>query len=649
MVVLDNLEHVLDAAPVVADLLTHCSRLKIVATSRTRLGISGEHLYPVQPLTLESAMHIFAERAQAVNPAFALTAETTPVVEAICAHLDGLPLAIELAAARINVLPPRALLARLQHRLTLLTNGPRDAPARHRDMRDAIAWSHDLLSEAEQVLFRRLAVFVGGISLDAATVVAGDGRDILHLVAALNASSLLRPTESPNGEARFTLLETIHEFAQEQLAASGEEPVIRTRHADYFRSFAEKMMILAYGPDIRACHDLIELELDNSRAALTWALESNDAETGTRLAGALWRHWWYGQAATTRPWSERVQEGRSWLQRTLTHRDGVPVAALTEAFTGASIIANLCGDVAAALTFGEELLGRAETEGNRHASCAGHFLLGYIAGLHGDNETAKWRLKTALAFSPGIQSPRMLEATVLIYLGGTAVADGDLAEATTWLEQALAVFAEFDSLYGLTTASWVLGRAICELGGDLARATALLTRSLTGYMTQRDLGGVFASLVQLASIAARSGQPAQAERFLGAACRYPCHPDDHIRYDQVVATVRRRLGTTAFDETCADGNRLAWGNLLAEVENLAASLDAHPQDTPLDNEPWFGLSPREQEVLKLLTEGKTNRAIADRLFLSERTIETHVLHILNKLGVESRTAAATYAIRQGLV
>jgi predicted ATPase len=223
LLVLDNLEHLLNpTAPLLAALLTTCPGLTVLATSRARLEISGERVMPLPPLDPETARTLFVQRAQAADPGFNITTENAPVIAAICDRLDRLPLAIELAAARVNVLPLPALLARLDHRLDLLTGGPRDAPDRQRDMRAAISWSHDLLSEPEQVVFRRLGVFVGGFTLDAAEVVADEDANVLASVSALVASSLVTPVEGARDEPRFTMFETIREYALEQLIASGE-------------------------------------------------------------------------------------------------------------------------------------------------------------------------------------------------------------------------------------------------------------------------------------------------------------------------------------------------------------------------------------------------------------------------------------------
>jgi predicted ATPase len=269
MLVLDNFEHVLPAAPLVIDLLARSARLTVLCTSRNRLGVSGEWVVPLGALDPEAAVALFTERAFAVAPSFALTDDTSPIIESICTRLDGLPLAIELAAARIAVLPPKALLTRLDHRLELLTGGPRDAPARLRGMRDAIAWSHELLPEPEQALFRRLGAFVGGFTLDGAEAVAGDGEDVLDGVASLVESSLVQVAVVVEGEPRYLMLETIREYALEQLAVGGDEGTIRSAHVRHFLALAEQMWASTTGLELEGWLQRLRPETGNFREALT--------------------------------------------------------------------------------------------------------------------------------------------------------------------------------------------------------------------------------------------------------------------------------------------------------------------------------------------------------------------------------------------
>jgi predicted ATPase len=307
LLVLDNVEHVLAAGPALVDLMVGCPAVTLLVTSRTLLRVSGEHVLAVPPLALPEsarspsasalveyeAVRLFVERSTAVSPAFVLTDENAATVAQICRGLDGLPLAIELAAARMTVLSPQALLARLGRRLALLTDGAQDVPERLRTMRAGIAWSYDLLTASEQVLFRRLAVFAGGFGLAAAEFVCpGERSSALDTMAALVDHSLVQRITPDGVEPRFALLETIGEFAMERLVDCGEETEARRRHADYFRRLAVSAEPRLRGPDQQEWRDRLEADLDNLRAALAWgtsaSADDEDAGHGLRLAGALW-------------------------------------------------------------------------------------------------------------------------------------------------------------------------------------------------------------------------------------------------------------------------------------------------------------------------------------------------------------------------
>ena len=343
LMVLDNFEHLVSAASVVAGLLADCPNLTVVVTSRELLRLRVEHVFPIQPLTVpdpalassldegavsrvaeSEAGQLFVERARSVQPTFCLNASNASAVAEICVRLDGLPLAIELAAARVRLLSARAIAARLERRLSLLTDGPRDLPSRQQTLRTAIAWSYDLLESVEQVVFRRLAVFVGGLDLDAVAWMQGaveiggvsssanvqqQDRDPLALVASLVDKSLLRSTESPDGEPRFRMLETIREYALEELDVREETEAARLRHAAFclhLAKLAEPNLELV---EAGVWLDRLEVEHDNLRAALAWGVAAEDGRLlFARLAAALWKFWWIRGYTT---------EGRRWLDRAL--------------------------------------------------------------------------------------------------------------------------------------------------------------------------------------------------------------------------------------------------------------------------------------------------------------------------------------------
>ena len=319
LLLLDNFEQILDVAPLVAELVGNAHHLTVLVTSRAPLHLTGEREYPVPPLSLTSdAVALFVERARVSDPAFALDEATESIVAEICARLDGLPLAIELAAARARVLPPPALLARLRSRLPLLTDGPRDAPARHRTMRAAIAWSYDLLPPPAQADFRRLAVFAGSFTLEAAERVMGNGNgNAVDTVSALLEQSLLSRMLGPDGAPRFRMLETVHEFALDQLAASGELEDAGQRHRRYFLDWAERAVesFRAGSADAEAIYELMEEEQPNLRAALVHC----DLEGAVAVADLLrfvlaMQGFWFAHST--------YREGREWLERAVAASAG---------------------------------------------------------------------------------------------------------------------------------------------------------------------------------------------------------------------------------------------------------------------------------------------------------------------------------------
>ncbi|MGI8855287.1 MAG: ATP-binding protein [Thermomicrobiales bacterium] len=356
LLVLDNFEHLLTAAPLVSDLLTDCAGLNVLVTSRAALRLSGEYEYAVPPLALPDhtrlpdaatlarypAIRLFVERAQAASAGFAMTDANAAAIAAICVRLDGLPLAIELAAARVKLLPPLAMLARLQKPLHFLTDGARDLPTRQQTLRQTIAWSHDLLEPGEQALFRRLAVFVGGWTLAAAEAVdAGDGdaEGALDALASLLDKNLIRAAEGADGEARFTLLETIREFARERLAENGEDAAIHLRHMHYFLRFTEHAAALLYGSEQAIWFAQLEREHGNLRTALQWAMEHRESECGARLAGALAWFW------LTRGY---LSEGRGWLAMALSDESSLTPATRARALLGIGMVAWAQADYARA-------------------------------------------------------------------------------------------------------------------------------------------------------------------------------------------------------------------------------------------------------------------------------------------------------------
>jgi predicted ATPase/class 3 adenylate cyclase/Tfp pilus assembly protein PilF len=505
--VLDNFEQVLGAAPAVTELLAGAPGLKVLATSRAHLGLYGEHEFPVPPLTLPDLRHppsferltqyeavgLFLERARALKPDFAITNESAPAVAEICVRLDGLPLAIELAAARIKMLPPKAMLQRLGSRLKLLTGGARDLPERQRTLRATIEWSHALLDEGEQVLFARLAVFSGGRTLEAIEAICDAEGDLpvdsFEGVSSLLDKSLIRQEEGPNGEPRFVMLETVHEFAREKLGESAEAEEIKRVHAEYFLTLAEEANPQLKGPDQLQWLERLEAEHDNMRAALTWALERREAEVVLRLGGALW---WF--------WSVRGyhSEGRRWLQEALAMDGRGSPESRAMALAGAGTLASEQGDLDRAKEACEEGLELLANEA-REARLWLLGCLGLVAWEREELGQATQLFEEILALSREM-SDIWLIATSLSNLALVSHSRGDSERATELYEESMDLFRELGDKQSLARCLNDLGMVVYSQD-DLGRAAQLTEEAVALFRELGNRGGVSVGLYNLGWIA----------------------------------------------------------------------------------------------------------------------------------------------------
>jgi predicted ATPase/class 3 adenylate cyclase len=571
LLVLDNFEHVLAASAQVADLLSACSRVKALVTSREALHLRGERQLAVPPLALPDrsrvepldrltgyeSIRLFVQRAQAVKASFAIADGNAPAIAEICHRLDGLPLAIELAAARVNVLSAQALLARLEHRLDVLTSGPRDVPARQQTLRQTIAWSHDLLTPGEQVLYRRLAVFVGGCTLAAAEAVVGGSEpdpsfDVLNVVdgmASLVDKSLLRQ-EDEGGESRFRMLETIREYALERLAAAGETERLRRAHADYHLELAEHADAGLLGGGRQAeWLNRLEPDHDNLRAALARFARHGPAEHGLRLAAALRRFW------RARGY---IAEGRQWTAELLAHPTargrGLPRA---RALHAAGFFTSQQGDYSEARALFAESLEIFRELGDTGGIGWALVDLGYLTRYEGNHVAARSLLEESLGFLTQAGDSEGM-AAALGNLGLVARDLGDAEVAEGYLERSLALWQELDDRVGigwawtgLAMAARARGRLDVaaerterslavwrELGdrqnhanvlstaarlardqGEYALARARLAESLTIFKELGDRRGLAFVLEGFAGLAADQAQAVRALRLAGAAAR----------------------------------------------------------------------------------------------------------------------------------
>jgi non-specific serine/threonine protein kinase len=601
LLVLDNCEHLLPGMLLVGDLLAACAGLTVLATSRAPLRLAGEHLLVVPPLSLPDppslgenppapeellryeAPALFVQRAAAAQAGFVLSDANAPAVAEVCRRLDGLPLAIELAAARVRLLPPPALLARLDRRLAVLTGGPRDAPARQQTLRATLDWSHDLLSETEQALFRRLAVFAGGCDLDAVEDVCGaagdEGPESLEGLATLADMSLLDQTQGPDGESlsaplpgsvaalpqpgrgpRIWLLETVHEFALERLAASGEEAPIRRAHARFYLALAEAGGRGLGGPHQAEWLARLETEHPNVRAALAWHLEQGDASAAARLAVALSPFWHL---------RSHVAEGRSWLARVLALGASRWRA---EALLASARLTISMGDYQAALPLLEESLTLHRVAGARQGEATVLDALGWAEHYLADFERAFSHFQQSLALVRALGDSAGIAAT-LNNLGHAAWHVQDLGAAQGHLSESLALWRALGNEFEVGNVLWSLG-LVAHDQGDLEGSRAAYAEGIAALQPVTEHRLITKLLDGLASVLVSTGEPVRAARVLGAADAWRLSSDSFDPlpyvyrrdfYDGLLADTHAALSEEDFATAWAAGQALPLGAAIAEA------------------------------------------------------------------------------------
>lgn len=574
LLLLDNFEQVAEAGTEVAQMLAAAPGVKVLVTSRVPLRVYGEHEFPVPPLPLPDlqsadpaalahnpAVTLFVQRAQAVQPDFVLADATAASVAEICVRLDGLPLAIELAAARSKIFTPQMMLARLGNRLDLLRAGPVDRTARQRTLHGAIQWSYDLLDAREQALFRRLGVFIGGFTVEAAQAVGGEPGDeagVFEQLEGLADKSLLRG-QGGASEPRFGMLETLRDYAVKRLAESGESAEVQQRHARYFLALAERAE-----PEIRGAQQLawverLEREHANLRAAVEWSLAPNgDVELGLRLASALHLFWWTRNYLT---------EASEWLSRVLSHPDAAtPTLVRTKALNAAGTIALFRGDYSQARLFYEECLAM-----RRELMSQGIGDMSGIAGALGNLGLVAWSLDDhAAAYALTRESLEVLRelgdrhgvARSLTGLGAIAYSQGNHLDAKASYTEALHLFEEFGDRQSVAMILNNLGETALSQS-NLEEAGAYFK---DGMLALRDIGNkaaVGGCLDGLAQIAAAQGKPGRAARLFGAADGITKSTGEAVpvanraEYAQIVAGVRDTLGNEAFEAAWDEGQAMS--------------------------------------------------------------------------------------------
>lgn len=652
LLVLDNCEHLLDACAMLADaLLRTCPRLRILATSRQALGIAGESILlvpplsvpdpdrplpPAEALTRYEAARLFAERAAAVLPGFAITASNAAAVARICQRLDGIPLAIELAAVRLQALSVDQLLARLDDRYRLLTNGSRAALPRQQTLRAMIDWSFDLCSAQERALWARASVFAESFDLEASeTVCSGDDlprESVFDLVAGLVEKSILLREEHPSG-VRYRLLETIRQYGRERLAESGGEEAVLRRHRDYYLHRVEQVAAAWFGPDQEAWLARLRLEHANLRAALEFCLtEPGEAEAGLRIAASLWFYW----IATG-----LLSEGRRWLDLAL-ELETRPSTARAVALWVDAYLAILQSDIPPALPLLRDSQALAERLGDPVALAWSTQVAGMAAMFTDELANAATLLEDALARHRA-NDDRIGTLDTLFYLASVASMLGDAERAAALCEESLAICETHGECWFNSYMLWVFSLTAWRQG-DRGRAFALAQASLRKTRALSERLVIALDIEVLAWTAAADGNYQRAAYLLGAAQpiwqAMGASPfwdlADHHRACET--STRRALDEKTFQAAFRHGAELTLDQAIAYAleEKAVSARPSAPGD------PAAALTRREWEIAELIAEGLSNREIATKLVIAQRTAENHVEHILTKLGFTSRTQIAAW-------
>ncbi|HUG16782.1 MAG TPA: LuxR C-terminal-related transcriptional regulator [Thermomicrobiales bacterium] len=663
LLVLDNFEQIVDAAPLVATLLHAAQGLRALVTSRVTLRIGGEQELIVQPLALPDpdspastqqlleyeAIALFEQRARESRIDFQLTPENASAVVEICRRLDGLPLAIELAAARVKLLSPAALLERLDRRLPLLTGGARDLPARQQTMRGAITWSYDLLSPDEQRLLRQLSVFTGGWTLDAAEAVCqlgAGGSEVFDGLASLADKSLLRQTTQRDKQTeagRFSLLGIVRDFGLELLEEFDEADETRQRHAAHYLELAETAAPQLESPDATPWLIVLDAEHGNLLAALDWLLRQRAAERGLRLVGAL-REFWFMRG--------RLAEGMTRTQALLALPEATPrTRARARALATAAWLARWLGDTTRSIEYCVEALAIWGEIGDHAHDAWLYNLTGMCMQAsireRGDLLLANEYFNRSLRLAREVGDSRTL-GMVLNNLGINAQANDELELATEMFEEALSVTAASGHKGVLALAKNGRGR-LALLQGDHRLAQTLFRESLELSRDVRNTWGIALAIGKQAIMAQIAHDAQRAARLFGACdalharISTPMSGFQQQDHAPALAASRTALGDDAFEAAWAEGAAMSLEHAVA----YALEPPATPE--PDAAGAHMGLTPRELDVLRLVATGLTDAEVAEQLFLSRRTVSSHLTSIYTKLGVSSRAAATRYAVDHELV
>jgi predicted ATPase/DNA-binding CsgD family transcriptional regulator len=661
LLVLDNCEHLVGECAGLADaVLREAAGLRILATSREVLRVAGEQVLAVGPLPVPShngtrpastgprdaAVALFAERAAAVVPAFAVSSENQEQVAGICRRLDGLPLAIELAAARLRALSAGQILARLDDRFRLLTTGPRTVPARHQTLQAVIDWSFRLCTPAEQALWARASVFAGSFGLPAAEKICA-GEDlptgsVFELLAGLVDKSILIHDNHSTG-TRYRFLDTLRQYGQNKLRQAGQHARLRRRHAHWYLHLAEQGNRDWFGPNQATWLQRLRLEHANLRQALQFCLTTpGHAQIGLHLAAAL-RFYWFGCGF--------LAEGRHWIDRALA-QDTEPSRARATALWIDAHIAVVQGDIPAATAMAQECSDWAQSRGDENVLAYAVFIRGAAARFSGDFQQAQVLLEDALARFEALGELNSTVIIAYVTLIGAAVFQGNLARAVALGQHARALceqhgdqWARAYTLYALTLAEWTRG--------ELAQASAHAQDSLRVMHTFNDTFGIVLLVERLAWIAETAGECERAAVLFGTAHQIwplvggqPLFGSPHYlaAHEACEQQARRTLGDSAFEAAFRRGAELGFDQAIAYA--LGETPQPAPASPATGTQPLAPLTRREQQVAELVAQGLSNKDIAARLVISRRTAEGHVARILTKLGFTTRTQLAAWVTEQ---
>jgi predicted ATPase/DNA-binding SARP family transcriptional activator/DNA-binding CsgD family transcriptional regulator len=673
MLVMDNCEHLVEAAArLVETLLSSCPHLKVLATSREPLNVPGELVWPVPPLsapigsgesptkveelTRYESVRLFVERARHRRPSFELTPEKASAVAEVCSRLEGIPLAIELAAARVGVLSVRQIAARLKDSLGVLAGGNRTAGPRQRTLKGTLDWSYDLLGELERDLFGRLSVFAGGWTLEAAEVVGPEPgssveeQDVLDLLGRLVDKSLVVAEADGVGEARYRMLEPVRQYAREKLEEGGEAEQVRRRHAAWFLHLVEEAEPHLKGQRQVAWLERLEREHDNLRAAMRWLLEEGEVERAVRLAWAL-RLFWYVRG--------HQSEGYRYTTQTLQKGGVLPTNLRAKALCVGGLASYGLESTERTRRLWEEsaTLFRQTQDGfGRAISLAG---VGLMTLQQGDMERARAHFEESLELYREI-GDKWGVSSILSHLGIIPLSQGDHARAVRYFEEALKISREIgDRLVG-SIALYNLALEESRAGGDHERAAELYIEGLGLAVEMGDKANAAYCLEGVAGLILKRGEPERAARLFGAsealleAVGAPRYAQAQARdfYERAVEELRCHLDEEAFETAWSEGRAMS----PEQAIEYALSEEKPPTEATAPEEPSAAgtqrpaaLTSREREVAVLVAREMTNRQIADELVISERTVATHVHKTLQKLNLRSRLQIAAWAAEQELL